>query len=776
MNRHDVNVNFLVIAGVASMLLFASDCILNSEFVFSVLYFLPVLLAAWSYSRNGVLVIAGICTALTGMAWALASRGGIDQSSHAYHVLSIVAVWCTALFSSQVPRLQHRKGDLQNQLSAASGDLEASEEKMRLIAASALDAVITVNEQGSVTGWNHQAEVIFGRSAEDVSGQQLADLIIPESLRGAHHDGLSHFLKTGHGPMLNQRMETTAQRVDGSVFPVELSIVALELRSGYEFCAFVRDISVQKATLAELQDRELHNRVLLNSTAEGIYGLDMQGNCTFANPASAALLGYGDPEQFLGRNMHELIHHTCADGKANPQESCRIYQAFRMHEGVHVDDEVFWRKDGSSFPVEYWSHPVIRDGELIGSVLTFIDITERHVMQTEQLKLKVKLQTLVRQRTADLDQTRERLELALTGANVGLWDWNPQTSKVYYSPTFKSQLGHPPEADWDDFAAWESRLHPADHASAIACVESYFARTTQAYKSIFRMRCLSGSYRWILAQGTANFGADGKPIRMTGVHVDITDQVAAEQELKRVNEALAIANEALQESNEELQQFAYVASHDLQAPLRAISGFSQFLERDYRDALDERGHDYLDRIVRGVKRMQRLINDLLDYSRVESRAAPFQSVSLNDIYEDAVELLAESIREADAIVTCGELPSVDADPAQVSQLLTNLIGNAIKYNRNQPRVQITATRQPDEWVLSIEDNGIGIDSQFYQQIFDVFRRLHTRDEYAGTGIGLAICRRITKRHGWKLHVTSEIDKGSKFCVTIPDSPSVPNRN
>jgi PAS domain S-box-containing protein len=378
------------------------------------------------------------------------------------------------------------------------------------------------------------------------------------------------------------------------------------------------------------------------------------------------------------------------------------------------------------------------------------------------------LERLVLNRNQDLMKARDRLELALTGGCIGLWDWNAQTNEVYYSPTYVAQLGYPPETIWSQFSDWERQLHPDDFDKAHETVRRYFAREDQDYRSTFRLRCQDGSYRWMLAQGRAEFDASGTPLRMIGVHVDITERIETEEELKRLNLALEHANVALQESNLDLQQFAYVASHDLQTPLRAIAGFSQFLQKDYYGKIDERANDYINRIVGGVKRMQKMIDDLLEFSRVESRAAPFEVVALNQVFEDAVGLLQASILDTGATVTRDDLPSVNGDPAQLSQLLTNLIGNAIKYHHELPVVHVSAVEQDASyWTISIRDNGIGIAEKDHERIFEVFRRLHSRDQYPGTGIGLAVCRRIVKRHGGKIWVESKLGEGSTFHISLP---------
>lgn len=246
------------------------------------------------------------------------------------------------------------------------------------------------------------------------------------------------------------------------------------------------------------------------------------------------------------------------------------------------------------------------------------------------------------------------------------------------------------------------------------------------------------------------------------------------QQIQRVvdmrTDELVTAKEAVEASNIELQQFAYIASHDLLAPLRAISGFAQLLQRGYRGRLDDEADDFINRIVAGARQMQTLIEDLLSYSRVEARSRPFEKIELSDVFGQVLEQLEASITDAGAEVTADELPAVAGDRSQLSQLLQNLIGNGIKYHGEQPpHVHVSAARTDDTWTISIRDNGIGIDPRHHQRIFEIFRRLHTEQAYPGTGIGLAVCRRVLQRHGGEIWVESEPGRGSTFHFTLPQS-------
>jgi light-regulated signal transduction histidine kinase (bacteriophytochrome) len=252
--------------------------------------------------------------------------------------------------------------------------------------------------------------------------------------------------------------------------------------------------------------------------------------------------------------------------------------------------------------------------------------------------------------------------------------------------------------------------------------------------------------------------------------LEVHEKTVAEQ-AERLEEALAeldARNVDLKRSNEELEMFAYVASHDLQEPLRMVASYTQLLSRRYADKLDQDAQEFIHFAVDGATRMQQLIEALLEYSRVGTRSQQFTDVDMQQVMNGVMEDLAMRARETGAAVEFNALPTVHGDRVQLRQLLQNLVSNAIKFNGSgKPVVKVTAEAAPREWVFRVSDNGIGIEPQYRERIFQIFQRLHTRDEYPGTGIGLAVCRRIVERHGGKISVESEPGRGTTFSFTLP---------
>ena len=328
------------------------------------------------------------------------------------------------------------------------------------------------------------------------------------------------------------------------------------------------------------------------------------------------------------------------------------------------------------------------------------------------------------------------------------------------NPAFEITLGYTleelKERPFLDF------IYPEDVPATLAEIEKLgTGQPTIAFEN--RYRCKDGSYKW-LSWVCMPFPAEGL---LYAAARDITEQKQTEQELREFATQL-------QRSNRELKNFAYIVSHDLQEPLRKMKSFSQLLARECQDQFtdNEQAHRYLDYIIDAADRQRTMIQALLNYSRLARNDSSKVSVDLNVVVEKVLEDLSIAIAETEAIVTVNSLPTVQASPTQMTQLFLNLIGNGIKFKGDTtPRIQIEAQLQQSEWLISVRDNGIGIKPRYTERIFQIFQRLHSRSEYPGTGIGLAICRKIVEGHGGHIWVSSESGQGSTFYFTHPVSPS-----
>ena len=282
------------------------------------------------------------------------------------------------------------------------------------------------------------------------------------------------------------------------------------------------------------------------------------------------------------------------------------------------------------------------------------------------------------------------------------------------------------------------------------------------------IRHTSGKVTDVLYNATIFRDEGGRGVGVFAAARDVTERKRAEEALRRAEAALRAEKDELARSNAELEQFAYVASHDLQEPLRMVASYTQLLSRRYQGKLDEDADEFIGYAVGGAQRMQQLITDLLAFSRVGTRGKPLVAMESQSAYDEALANLALTIEESGARVDADPLPAVQGDHQQLVQLFQNLIGNAVKFHGEEPsRIHVSALKDGGAWLFSVADDGIGIDPQYFERIFVIFQRLQGRQEFPGTGIGLALCKKIVARHHGRIWVESEPDRGSTFYFTIP---------
>lgn len=495
----------------------------------------------------------------------------------------------------------------------------------------------------------------------------------------------------------------------------------------------------QKRTEGAMAQMSRRNALILEGAGDGIYGVDPERRTTFFNAAATRMTGWG-PDELDGQSPHDAFHHTKPDGTPYPASDCPIHKTLETGNVHQVSDEVFWRKDGTSFPVEYICTPLKEGGVVTGAVVIFRDITERLAIETA------------------MQESLNRFFLVMESLDAMVYVADMETHQILFAnQTVREVYGNVEgETCWQvlhsdqdgpcSFCNFDQLVDEDGHPSGTHVWE---------YHSDQRGR-------WYEHRDRAVPWSDGRLVRLE-IATDITDRKRLEQDLKG-------KTRELERSNTELQQFASVASHDLQEPLRVVNSFLGLLRHKYGDQLDEKANQYIEFAVDGADRMGQMIRGLLDYSRVQTRGQEFEIVDSGTILEDALANLAQAIRDIGAKVEIsGNLPNVSGDDSQLTRVFQNLIGNAIKYVDPgcAPEIEVTVEQNDDDWVFSIRDNGIGIDEKDFETVFRLFERLQGRGEYEGSGIGLAVVKRIIERHDGRIWVDSEPGHGSTFSFTLP---------
>ena len=470
--------------------------------------------------------------------------------------------------------------------------------------------------------------------------------------------------------------------------------------------------------------------LLMDKVMDSVHVHDSRGTTIYANEAACASKGY-TREEMLEIPLHDLVAPDFAelvDGRIQ-----RILQ-----QGKAAFESAHLHKDGTSIPVEVHSSVLSAGGEdLIVSVVR--DLSEREQAQ------------------ANLRRSEEQYRQLFESLQDVFYRTDDQGKVLIVSPSVESVFGYTPEEVLGKDLAETFYYDPADRPGFLARLRE------QGQLRDHRTRCKNRDGEEVWVSTNARFYKDlkGRVLGVEGITRDITNQVAAEDELKRTLETL-------QRSNKDLEQFAYVASHDLQEPLRMISGFVQLLDKQFRGKMDDTADEYLDFIVESTQRMQQQIQDLLTYSRVGREGRTFRTVQCDRVLERVVENLRLAFKESGARITREPLPRVFADETQILMLFQNIVYNAVKYRgESPPRIHVSCRHEDGMNLISVQDNGLGIDPRFHDRIFQIFQRLHAREEYSGTGIGLALCKRIVENHGGRIWVKSEEGAGATFHFTLP---------
>jgi PAS domain S-box-containing protein len=627
--------------------------------------------------------------------------------------------------------------------SEISRDLSESKEsaaKYRGLLEAAPDAMVVVNQSGEIVLLNVQVEKQFGYHRDELVGQKVkkiipkgfAERLIADGTRTAA-EALAQQIGTG--------IELNGLRKDGSEFPIEIMLSPLESTEGILVTAAIRDISVRKDAEKHLGQMGGRYRGLLEAAPDAMVVVNQTGKIVLLNVQAEKQFGYRRDE-LIGQKVKNIIpqgfaERLIADGTRTAAEAL----AQQIGTGIELNGH---RKDGSEFPIEIMLSPLeSTEGILVTAAIRDISVrkaAEKHLGQMEGRYRGL------------LEAAPDAMVVVNEGGDIVLLNVQAEKQFGYHRDELVGQK--------------VKNIIPSGFA------ERLIADGTRTAAEALAQQIGTGIELNGLRKDGSEFPIEimlsplesSEGILVTAAIRDVTARKKTDARVLELNR-----------SNEELGQFAYVASHDLQEPLRMVASFTELLARRYKGKLDSDADEFIGFAVDGARRMQRLIQDLLAYSRVATKGNDLLRTSSEEALRRALMNLRGAIEDSGALVTHDPLPTVMADERQLIQVFQNLIGNAIKYqNPGVPRIHISAARNADKkWTFSVKDNGLGIDPQYFEKIFVIFQRLHRRDEFSGTGIGLAICKRIVERHGGTISVESQLGHGSTFSFDLAGSEGKP---
>ena len=627
--------------------------------------------------------------------------------------------------------------------------LEEDEERISTIIESAPDSVIVINSNGEIARWNIEASKTFGWNSEEVMGKYLHDVIIPERFRAMHIKGMNHFLETGEGPVLNRRIELPALKRDNTEMEMELTISPVKIKGAYFFISFLRDITERKKAenLIKTVNAQLEEAQRLAHI--GNWEMDMATNKVQWSNEMFNIYGYGNErfevnfQKAMERMLPEDVENTTTRMKNNLEDAMK---AFKEKNTLEFESPAaiysLIMPDGSKKIVRGIGKIMLTtNGQVSKMIGTVQDITEQE-----------KAENVIRTINVNLAEA-QRL------AHIGSWEWDIATNIIEWSDELYRIYGLSKEDFEANYENYLNLIHPDDREYVNGMVQKAY-QDHQAFNFFHRIIRPDGAERIISSRGKVYLTKEGIIMRMTGTAQDVT-------EIKKVEEKLQEFNIELQRKNKEIEQFAYIASHDLQEPLRSISNFIYLLEKKYNETTDKETTEYLGYVTSAASRMSTLITDLLNYSRI-GKDTTLSQIDCNILLQEILKDMTTIIEESGAAINSEKLPVIKGH-TYLKSLFQNLLINAIKFRKSdtRPIINITVQDKNTEWLFAIKDNGIGIEKEYHNRIFLIFQRLHTRAEYQGTGIGLAHCKKIIELHGGKLWLESELGKGSTFYFTIP---------
>ncbi len=632
-----------------------------------------------------------------------------------------------------------------------TGELPAAqgEARYRALVDSATDAIVTADVYGTITEWNPAAEQLFGYGASEAVGCPVT-ILMPERFASGHPQSVERFRTGLQRRVVGTVVDLVGRRKDGSEFPIELSLANWEVAGERYLTAIIRDVSERERAAEALRASEQRYRVLYENSPIAIELYDAEGRLVEVNPACLDLFGVVDESELRTFDLF-------ADPNVTDDTKERLRRGDTVRYVAPFDFDTV---------TQLGLYRTSRSGTAWLDVL----ITPIGAAAVGYLVL---VQEITSQRRAEeaLRAMHERLELAQRAAGAGMWDVDIATDQHTWSPELYALFGLERDRHTAGFETWAEVVHPEDRAHAREAQETAL-RDGSTLDVEYRIVLPSGEVRWVHSLGRGDYGEDGRPLRMSGLAIDVTESHNAREEIVRLNADLerrvAERTRALMASNEELEAFAYSVSHDLRAPLRTIDGFSRIVLEDEGDALSPSGRDDLERVRAGAQRMGQLIDALLAVSRLSRRELDVGRVDLSRIAEEETARLAQAHPERRVTTSIAPGCVAEADADLVGVVLANLLGNAWKFTagRDPAHIEFGSVEDAGRLAFYVRDDGAGFEPAYAGKLFNAFQRLHPEGEYPGTGIGLATVRRIVTRLGGRCWADGEPGRGATFYFTL----------
>ncbi|WP_227254648.1 PAS domain-containing hybrid sensor histidine kinase/response regulator [Frigoriglobus tundricola] len=633
--------------------------------------------------------------------------------------------------------LEAARATVEDRVRRRTEELWQTEERFRRAFDDAATGMALVAPDGGFIRVNRSLCEIVGYSGAELLASRFQEITHPDDLDA----DLALAESTLSGRVSTYQIEKRYRHRDGQFVWVLLCVSLVRDTAGtpLHFVAQIQDITARKRAEAELAAVTSQMRLILNSTGEGIYGIGTDGVCTFVNRAASETLGYA-PDDLVGRNMHDTLHHTRPDGSPYPALDCPILRAFRAGAGSRVASEVFWRKDGTALPIEYSSFPMIEGATTVGAVITFRDITARKRQEEALLA------------------SEERYRTLATHSPVGIFQSDATGARVYHNDQWCRMTGM--SAERAAGAGWLTAIHPADRARVHAAWEQ--VRTGGGSAELeYRFVRPTGEAVWVLGRTVALRGATGTRDGYIGIVADVSA-------LKRAQEAAEAATRAKSE-------FLANMSHEIRTPMNGILGMTDLvLETD----LTAEQRECIGLVKSSADALLTVINDILDFSKIEAGKLDLEPLpfSVRDVVGDALKALAGRAHAKGLELTCDAAADVPdqlvGDAHRLRQVLTNLVGNAIKFtDRGEVVVRFEQAAEPGDAVrlrFSVSDTGIGIPADKLRAVFEPFTQADgsTTRKYGGTGLGLTICQRLVELMGGRVWAESEPGTGSTFFFEV----------